>query len=378
MKFKYLSITSIFFIAISYWFTFSDASSKSGFTITGEIANMPDSTLLMLKNLSEDEYIDSVIVMDGKFVFSGQLKNTPEELRISTHPREWQTVPFYYLDLFMGNENVSIYTDKSVLPQVVQTKGSKINHERTQYLNESNQMRHELTLLTEKWAKAKEDTKALLKEQRNAFIDSMDQWRVNYTLDNFNTYSSLLTYLYYSNDFQLEEVRLRYKALDKELKNSKYGQTIAVQLKYPKPEKGDTYYDFEAFNTELQKTRLSDIESPYILLHFGAKGCYGSHLATDDMKNIQDQYKGEIAFVSYFVNPEQERWLDHIKEKEIDWLTLWQEGDKYAEPYNKYHINGTPTFYIIDTQTKKVVDTWFGFSKGQLEEKLNKIKLLDE
>ena len=51
---------------------------------------------------------------------------------------------------------------------------------------------------------------------------------------------------------------------------------------------------------------------------------------------------------------EKSEWINFNKEKKINWLCLWNRDMRFSEAVAKYHITGTPTFYLFDKNGKMI------------------------
>ena len=344
------------------------------FTISGQITGIADSTVVNLQNISTGEYLDSSWVIHGKFTFKGQLTDEPEELRIISGRKELEKGILFYTDLLMGNEDVQVHGDISDLPLNVTTTGSATQDEAENYRKQLHAWNVKLDSLKNHFQSfpdsvdtiEKKEIEKRLKEVKNA----LENWKVNFVKENFNSYIGLLMYNY-RRDFNIDTLKRLFNSVSEELKQSKYGKAIATQINYPKPQIGDEYYDFEAINAKGIPSKLSATGDQYILLQFAGTGCYGSSLAVQKIKTIYERYKDSVSFVSYFIDDKKATWLSTTEKDSIMWLSLWNEGGRYSEVYNKYGLTGTPTFFLISPY-KKVISTWFGYEEGMFEKEIHK------
>ncbi|MBK8501679.1 MAG: DUF4369 domain-containing protein [Saprospiraceae bacterium] len=129
-----------FFIVTAVYFSIHVSCSAPGenkFAIHGEINGIVDSTHVMLQNLRTGQYLDSCYVISNKFDFTGELKNEPEELRIISSLEEMKKGNFFYTDLLIGNENITLEAHLEDLPYNVSTSGSATQSEADRYHQDS-------------------------------------------------------------------------------------------------------------------------------------------------------------------------------------------------------------------------------------------------
>lgn len=351
---------------------FISCNKEKGFTISGRITGIADSTQVMLQNISTGEYIDSSLVINSEFTFKGQLADEPEELRIISGLEELKKGNLFYTDLLMGNEDVHLEADISDLPYNVNTSGSPTQDKAEHYRKQLYAWNVKLDSLNNHFKSFPDSIDTPEKKQAAIRIkevkDSLENWKINFIKENFNSYISLLTYNY-RRDFNVDTLKRLFSSVSEELKQSKYGEAIATQISYPKPQIGEAYNDFEAISPKEAPIKLSEINGQYILLQFAGTGCYWSNLSIQKMKTIHEKYKDSISFVSYFVDPQKQSWLKYTDDNNIPWLSLWAAGGKYSDPHNKYGITGTPTFFLISPD-KKIISSWFGYDEGIIEKEI--------
>lgn len=367
--FPYLLLYSIFITSSNIM--------DEGFIIRGYLTGVKDSTKIMLQNVSNGKFMDSVIVMDSQFIFKGKLIDEPEELRIVTSREDNLKGNFFYTDLLIGNENVEISGDISDLPYNVNTSGSDTQEVVEKYRKKFYQFKTNIdSLLSHKKLLNKKDDSIkminldeIIKNKKNDF----ELWKVTYLEENFNSYFALLTYNY-RQDFSTEKLKTLFKGVSGELKQSKYGKAIQTQIDFPKPIKGDFFYDdIEINNLNGEKMKLSDLEDKHILIQFAGVGCYGSRLSVENMNSsIYDTFKDSVTFISmFFVESDKSICKKYLEEYNIPWQSNWISGGKYGE-INKYSITGTPTFYLLSPE-KRVISTWYGHTEGKIETELSNI-----
>lgn len=347
---------------------------KDVFTIKARITGIPDSTKMMLQNLSNGIYLDSAIVINNEFNFQGHLEEWPEELRIITGLEELKKGKVYYTDLLIGNEDVSLSAHVSDLPYNVTTSGSPTQKEAEQYrkrlfnwIIKIDSLKKALQALPDSVC----DIEKISSEQKIKEVTSAyDKWQKKYLIDNFNSYIALVMYNY-RRDFPVEVLDSLYRSLSAELKESKFGKSVQTQIQFPPPKVGEMYHDFQSLDYHGNKFKLSDIKDKYILLQFAGTGCYWSNLAIKNMKEIYETYSDSVVFLSTFFDSKSD-YQSYVLRNDIAWTCTWSPNGKLGEPPSKYGIIGTPMFYIISPE-KKIIAKWFGYEEGIIENEFRKI-----
>ena len=361
----------IFFYSVIPFIFLSLDKKEKGFVIIGHITGIADSTQVMLTNISSGEDLDSALVIKGRFTFSGQLDDAPEELRIISGRKELLKGNLFYTDLLMSNETVRVNGDISDMPLNVTTTGSLIQKKAERYHKQLYAWNVKLKNLRANLKSFPDSVSTIEKKQAVARIkaveDSLENWNIRFIKDNFNSYIALLMYNY-RRDFQVDTLKKLYNGLSAELKQSKFGKSISTQINNPKPRAGDSYYNFEAITAKGDSFKLSEIKDKYILLQFAGTGCYWSHMSMPEIRTLCQEYKDSVSFVSYFMDSKA-KWLNTVRTDSIVWLSLWSKGFKYSDACSKYSVTGTPTFVLI-SPGKKIVSTWFGYEKGIVEREI--------
>lgn len=350
----------------------NSSAQAHSFSIRGHVTGMKDSTKLMLKNLRTDEFLDSAYVMNDSFHFEGTLNQEPEELRIMSSREDILQGIFHYTDLLIGNETVALEGEITDFPNRLSTTGSASQAVAEAFHKSTYGFSTAITSLTDSILygnfpdqRAREATLLALQQAK----DSLVQVEGLFIEENFNTHFALLQYSY-RRDFEPEKLARLYATLSDELKATPYGQSVKIQLDHPTPQIGEPFHDFEAIQFGGDVFTLAEVKDKYILLQFPGIGCYGSDLSVAKMKELQNKYQDSFVFVSSFSEPDKEACQAYVKEHELTWVTTWQAGGKYGEAVSKYGMTGTPTFFLISPDNR-VIDQWFGFAEGLLEEKLD-------
>jgi hypothetical protein len=339
---------------------------EKGFTIKARITGIPDSTKVMLQNLTTSSYLDSTVVINNEFSFNGYLGEEPEELRIISE--ETKNGNLYYTDILIGNEDIRLEADVLDLPYNVNSFGSPTQKEAEIYHKQIHEWKTKITSLRKKMQAIPDSVNSTKKNLINLKItetrDSLYKWDAQYLKDNFNSFVALVAYNY-RRDFTTDILDSLYTNLSTELRESKYGKAIRTQIEFPAPKLGDEYYDFNFSDYNDKRFRLSTVKDKYILLQFAGTRCYWSDLAVKHIKEIYGTHSDSLVFVSVFIDSKED-YQKYVAENKIPWSSTWSPDGRYGEPICKYGIVGTPTFYLISPD-KKIVANWFGYEDGIIE-----------
>lgn len=339
-----------------------------GFTINVHVNGVSSGTIFYLMNWRDNAILDSSYTRNGAFSLKGRLAN-PENLLL--HATDSITKEFIYTNLLIGNENITINADKSDFPWNIDAAGSE-SQDIAEKFNEIEYQRQAVNKhLRENYEKlpvGNKDEERLNNKLRNV-SDSLDKIKIELIKENFNSYAALVNFKYYKNHFSSTELGGLYENLSPELKQSIYGKAIKTQVEYPTREVGDSYYDYTAVNQNGDTVSLSEITNKYILLHFSSAGCYYSQQSLPELRDVYNRYNDKLEIVKISEDISKDVWEKSIKQDSITWMNLWDGKGEYGDAVVKYGTIGTPN-YILISPGKIIVEKWFGYSNGIIEEKL--------
>jgi len=159
-----------------------------------------------------------------------------------------------------------------------------------------------------------------------------------------------------------------YGALATDMKNSSYGQEIALVLYPPKVVKaGQPMYDTLLKDLQENTYHLADFKGRYILLDFWSFGCGPCHASVPEMKEIHEKLKDSLAIVS-LSSDNKKIWEEATKMFKMTWHNL-SDGNENRGIYAQYGVEGIPN-YVLITPDGKVKATWTGYGTGSLKEKI--------
>jgi peroxiredoxin len=347
---------------------------QNGYVITGDLTGFPDSTMLYLRNLSTDETFDSTLIIGNKFQFKGHLQDEPEQIWLNTKVGN----EFIYTNLLIGNENIRIKADIKDFPWNVNITGSKTQDDYNDLRDLTKSFDIQRDSILQSYFKLPPEVQ---EEKGNEIwgvqiktLDSTSQaMRIEYVKSHINTYPGIINLRYLKNTLPKDTVQALFNQLNDEIRNSKYAKVIEVYLNAKISEVGDSYHDFKALNKNEDTIKLSNLIGKYILLDFTAAYCGPCIESAKELRVIDKKYSDSLEIVSFSGDAKKDIWLNSLKRDSVSWISLWDGKGRYSETYIKYGVQGVPTFFLIDPNGK-IIDTWCGYGKGLLEDKLLRFK----
>ena len=162
-----------------------------------------------------------------------------------------------------------------------------------------------------------------------------------------------------------------YKALNADLKNSVYGQKLAITLYAPKIIKpGDYMYDTELVDTAGNLHHLADFKGSYILLDFWSFGCGPCHASIPELKEITKKLKDKLTVVSLSSDTKKiwKKATEYFKLTGNNFSDLKEDRGIYA----RYGIAGIPHYVLISPEGI-IKSAWTGYGKGSIKIKLKEL-----
>lgn len=161
-----------------------------------------------------------------------------------------------------------------------------------------------------------------------------------------------------------------YDRLDSSLKEMPMGRELARRLdERDLFAAGKKALDFELPDREGRQTQFSAIAGKYILLDFWASWCGPCRLQSPFMKRAYDRFnKKGLEIVAVSLDDSRSRWLKAIDEDQVgDWIHLSDLQGRNSDLAKRYHINGIPHNFLIDSEGTIIAKNLHGLG---LEEKL--------
>ena len=360
-------------IVILFTISICSCQKHDGYTITGVLTGFPDSTMIYLKNLANDEIFDSTLIVKNRFSFKGKLQDEPEQIWLNTTVGD----NFIYTNLLIGNEDIKIVGDISDFPLNVTITGSETqdDHDYLRDLTKSYDIKRDsmVQLFFKLSPEVQQERGKEIWDEIGVIDDATQKLRVDYIKSHLNTYTGIINLGYLKKSLPKDTVQALYNKLSDEIKNSKYARVIEVYLKEKISEIGDLYHDFNAINSVGDTIRFSDLIGKYILLDFTAAYCGPCIQSIEELRLIDETYSDSLKIVSFSGDAKKDVWLKSLERDRVSWISLWDGKGSYSETYIKYGASGFPTFFLINPEGK-IIDRWVGYGKGSLENKLQRFK----
>lgn len=351
--------TFLFFLLIVTG-CFAQNSKLNCITIEGELNGFKDDTKISIFDQYNLITLGAGVIKDNKFKINIQKINDGALIYFSIGEDAFWSDKF----LFFGEPNTLI-TVKGDKNDVENFQIFDANH-KNQYrdfvnLTQKEEKKIDSIYLEIETLKKKGNYDSIVRKKYRGPGGILDQIEAEklykqkkYFLKNSNAIFAqkqlLWGYISFFSDSELSEI---YQSLTRENKHKKFGKLLQIYMKNKQLSVGDSFYEISGEEAEGNSRKISEIiKNKYTLISFTSAYCPHSVDSVKDLLKLENNFQDKLQIVTYYIDMEKSEWINFNKEKKIDWLCLWDHDMRFSEAVAKYHISGTPTFYLFDKNGK--------------------------
>ena len=185
-------------------------------------------------------------------------------------------------------------------------------------------------------------------------------------LDKLYQYS--MQFRYRPNPLFAEKMKVLYTRMSEEQKQSELGQLITANIFPPEVVQiGDDMADADLYDLDGNLHHLAELKGKYLLLDFWGSWCGFCLMAFPEMGELQEKYVDRLAIVSLSSETEKQ-WRAASAEHKMTWAN-WSDKKQTGGLNARYGVGGLPHYVLISPEGK-VMDSWSGYGKGDLSERL--------
>jgi thiol-disulfide isomerase/thioredoxin len=345
---------------------------QSGFEINTNIKGLSENSKVVLSETLSQKILDSAFAKNDSFKFKGYLDNTPIELSIVILPIE-KNGQAKSTSIFMGNEKIDITATSAEFSSTLKIKGSEYNKLKIELAQKSEPANAEYDKNIEKMISIRQnenwnDSLQNVYWGKDGIFDKIDNRLIQVSKElaeeNLNTHFGVRLLYRLRDDVTKEYLLKQFKKIDSELKNTEYARAIKLTLETEPLIDNDKFFNFTAENQDGEIVEFKDYfnDERYILLEFYAPHCPWCKLALPEIKELANNNSDSLKVITFFVDDNKEDWQRTNKINKIPWESLWDKDGRYSRTYIQYRIQGTPTYFLFDSDGK-IITKWTGFNK---------------
>lgn len=329
-----------------------------GYKIKGEYPDAKDGTKVYMTMLDEEfTYIDSALVVDGEFEFSGR-QDTPvvRMLVSSIAPTGGPVV--------LENGNIEV----ALLGSGCHRRGTPLNDDLQRYTAERLRMSAAVDAVAGRIADGKAVSAAEGDSLRNVIANKKGEFvAVLQDVIGGNMGNALGAFLLTQSESFFTPAEMyglmsqvpehlhdtRFKAMQSRVKDAVERKTMAM---FTSP--GSQYINFELPDVNGKHTLFSDIvnKNRYTLLAFWASWSPECRQELPAIRDINDRYADKgVAVVSLSLDSSTDEWKEAVGSLGMTWTQLCSPSGGSAEVAAAYGVESIPALLLIDDKGKIVL-----------------------
>jgi thiol-disulfide isomerase/thioredoxin len=353
----------------------SAGCSSKGYLIEGKISGDAEGkTVHLCTGAGPFELvgIDSAVIRDGKFVFSGELLH-PESYVIKIFPTEergFGTRGFNFhplIPVFVSNGKITIegHLDSIPTENLSMTDGflydfSKIHvtgpPAMMQYIKYADGRKAMSDKVQEAnqayvyWYRTHDNSKLADMDKLDVAKRDFTEYVIRFIEQHGNDDVSTLVLSENLDGMPASDIDRVLNALSPKVKNTPSGkQAVEKAVQAQKTAVGSPYVDYTLQDKDGNTVRFSDHagKGRYVLLEFWASWCGPCRADIPHLKNIYELYHPEgFEIISISMDEKKENWLKAVADEQMPWL---QVSDlTFANLSKLYNFRGIPFCVLVD------------------------------
>lgn len=313
-----------------------------GYQLNGVVKNVPDSTLI--KMLVNRRAIDSTLVINEKFQFTGDFKEPTEVYLVIEKTNDFKVI-------WLENKKIDFIAEKGRFQdcKILGSNSQKEAEKLSEILKPLNE--HSLSLYPfmrdKSLPKPKKDSIRTLFKDLDAKKNELRKEFVK-TNPNYIVSTNLLYKL--KSRWGKQTTSDLFDLMNDERKVSSKGKEIAKYIALAEsPKIGERYVDFEQENTKGQKIKLSEIKGKFILVEFWAAWCKPCRISNPDLIKAFNRFnKDGFEILGVSLDNDKINWLKAIKEDGLPWQNVSDLKGFQNDAAMIYEVKSIPDNILID------------------------------
>ncbi len=346
------------------------AQADKGFTISGKVTGLKDSTLVYLVNSNNGNPIAQTYSSKGSFTLFGKVES----------PDVYQISFIGYKDVyevFLDNSNVDIAGASASLKKMTVT-GSPVALDFQVYEKRFNPLKDKLNKqvgLANQTSEAKKRDSAVNLVNKTV-ADIQNQIDLFVKEKPGSPVTAFILYITNSLTTDPSVTEARFAKLTASAKNNVYGNALAQMLQQQQAAKefgaiGSQAPDFTQNDPEGKPVALSSLRGKYVLIDFWASWCGPCRRENPNVVAAFNEFKSKnFTILGVSLDQDKEKWLQAIKADNLNWTQVSDLAYWNNAAAKQYQVTGIPQNFLLDPSGKIVGKNLRG---EELHQKLSEI-----
>jgi len=346
------------------------------YTIQGTLGNYNAPAKVYLdREVKGKEVMDSVVLKDGKFQFSGTIGNVPESAYLLFNAKG--TNPSFKDYKLVYLEKGTITVAGSDLMKNAKAEGTKANNDNARYEAIMKPISDGQDVIDAKQKAATDEQKKsdAFTNEINTAQKALDKHETElnkkFIQENPDSYISFNALESYAYGADYADIAPLYNGLSDAVKQSEGGKAFGERLpKLKAVAFGATAPEFAEADTAGKVISLSSFRGKYVLVDFWASWCGPCRRENPNVVKAYNRYKGKnftIVGVSLDRPGAKDKWLAAIHKDGLAWTQVSDLQFWKSKTADLYAVRAIPQNFLIDPNGKIVGKNLRG---ADLEDKL--------
>ena len=330
---------------------FACSEKKPSFTINGtiEIDGLNEQTLLLKKRQDKELVtVDSIVIKENKFTFSGNVDNVEIHYLVFPNNRTYAViVENTTIDVIVGEKQVSVTgTELNNITTAFVKQRATVNEKMDDLYERYNVAVKENALTKELEAEMDEEYEAISKELQHVGVIFLEE--------NINNAAGECFFSSITSQMKAKEIEdLLANATEETLQKDIF-KNATERIQYEKAvEIGQPFVDIEMPNPQDEMIKLSDYagKGKYVLIDFWASWCGPCVQEMPHLIELYAKYKNknfEIVGVSF--DRDKNKWLEGIEKLQLPWPQMSDIKFWSSEGAKLYNVRSIPHTVLINPE----------------------------
>lgn len=316
------------------------------YEIIGNVTGFDDSTMLVLSKNNVD--IDSTLIIDGQFKFSGAI-DQPMSVFLATKPLMVFTAFWIEPGTITINGSFENFSNVEVIGGPIQKDNAAFNA----ILNKIDLEIDSMETLGAKVMSGKIEMTEADKKQFMQVYDSLgkasDLAHFKFIEENPSAYLSVHLLNFYSTTWGKDKVVSLFEGLSNEMKTNSEGEEIVRFLELSADVgAGEKFTDFESTLANGGKMKLSDIKDKYVLLEFWASWCGPCRADNPELVSTYNEFKDKgFEILGVALDNNESNWKQAIADDGLPWPNVSDLEGSEGDAAFIYGVSAIPDNFLI-------------------------------